>query len=124
MNKFFAPGLYKFQLNIICAAVVFGVLFTAFKSNGNDQPLVKSSSASVPAHVCIDGTHQTCDGACECDGLGCSQAINQELQASQLTRDYQLELSDDFIVVYDGERVVGTLTYKTSLGRMMMKDNE
>lgn len=22
-------------------------------------------------HVCIDSTHATCDGECECDGLGC-----------------------------------------------------
>jgi hypothetical protein len=22
-------------------------------------------------HHCIDNTHKTCDGNCECDGLGC-----------------------------------------------------
>ena len=38
--------------------------------------------------------------------------------------DYTIVLEDDFIVVYDGSRVVGTLSYRTSLGRMMMKDNE
>lgn len=24
-------------------------------------------------HVCIDNTHATCDGKCECDGLGCDK---------------------------------------------------
>lgn len=24
-------------------------------------------------HVCIDNTHATCDGLCECDGLGCDK---------------------------------------------------
>jgi hypothetical protein len=38
--------------------------------------------------------------------------------------DYSIKLEDDLIVIYDHDRVVGTLTYKTSLGRMMIKDNE
>ena len=25
----------------------------------------------VPVHKCIDSTHKTCDGECECDGFEC-----------------------------------------------------
>jgi hypothetical protein len=28
---------------------------------------------STNTHHCYDSTHQTCDGVCECDGLGCSK---------------------------------------------------
>lgn len=24
-----------------------------------------------PKHTCIDKTHKTCDGRCECDGMDC-----------------------------------------------------
>lgn len=24
-------------------------------------------------HICYDSTHATCDGWCECDGVGCEQ---------------------------------------------------
>ena len=24
-------------------------------------------------HICPDATHETCDGECECDGLGCHE---------------------------------------------------
>lgn len=27
--------------------------------------------ASEEKHVCADRTHESCDGGCECDGLGC-----------------------------------------------------
>lgn len=26
-------------------------------------------------HICVDLTHQSCDGNCECDGLGCDSAL-------------------------------------------------
>lgn len=25
-------------------------------------------------HECVDKTHKTCDGECECDGLGCQES--------------------------------------------------
>ena len=28
---------------------------------------------SNKSHICIDATHATCDGNCECDGLGCNK---------------------------------------------------
>ena len=27
--------------------------------------------SNEPKHVCVDKTHQTCDGSCECDGMEC-----------------------------------------------------
>ncbi len=29
-------------------------------------------------HICTDPYHLTCDGNCECDGLGCSSGINPD----------------------------------------------
>lgn len=26
----------------------------------------------LPTHICDDSTHITCDGNCECDGMGCN----------------------------------------------------
>jgi hypothetical protein len=49
---------------------------------------------------------------------------HSDLEIERAGRDYQIELGDNFVVIYDGQRVVGTLTYRTSLGRMMMADNE
>jgi hypothetical protein len=30
-----------------------------------------ANAGNFPNHICIDKTHKTCDGACECDGLAC-----------------------------------------------------
>jgi hypothetical protein len=39
------------------------------------QVICKDSSLILlgfyPSHTCIDSTHNTCDGECECDGLDC-----------------------------------------------------
>lgn len=29
------------------------------------------AASRVPTHKCIDSTHKTCDGECECDGFEC-----------------------------------------------------
>jgi hypothetical protein len=31
-----------------------------------------ANAGNFPNHICIDKTHKTCDGACECDGMGCN----------------------------------------------------
>ena len=30
-----------------------------------------ANAGNFPNHICTDSTHETCDGACECDGLAC-----------------------------------------------------
>lgn len=46
--------------------------------------------------------------------------------SSNIREDYRIRLADDFIEIWDVKqnRLVGTLTYKTSLGRMVIRDNE
>jgi hypothetical protein len=38
-------------------------------------------SMHLSGHTCVDPTHEQCDGgeelACDCDGLGCSEATNK-----------------------------------------------
>jgi hypothetical protein len=36
---------------------------------------VVTPKPSYTYHKCIDLTHATCDGKCECDGLGCRESI-------------------------------------------------
>lgn len=35
----------------------------------DDKPPIMPLTRPVP-HICVDSTHKTCDGECECDGLG------------------------------------------------------
>lgn len=42
----------------------------------------------------------------------------------QKQSDYQIRLSDDLIEIWDNERLVHVLRYSTSLGRVIMEDNE
>lgn len=95
---------------ILCA-----VLFSAFTKDNSQTP--------VNTHQCYDKTHITCDGYCECDGLGCPYEGAECPNAKVVMKDYQIELSNDFIIIYDGNRVVGTLKYETSLGKMVLRDN-
>lgn len=30
----------------------------------------------VDTHRCVDNSHQTCDGHCPCDGMGCYESSN------------------------------------------------
>jgi len=34
----------------------------------------KTYYARLNGHECVDKTHKTCDGECECDGLGCQES--------------------------------------------------
>ena len=87
-------------------------------------------------HRCIDYTHQECDGACECDGLGCSRATTRELdiyptlnlQTNNNMRDYQIQVEDDanILLIYAGDKLIGTYPYKwdTRLGKMIGIDRD
>ena len=46
--------------------------FLITDSNLNGYNIVKTIEDRLKPHVCIDNTHATFDGKCECDGLGCN----------------------------------------------------
>lgn len=73
-------------------------------------------------HKCIDPTHITCDGNCECDGMECPDisAIDRQL------KDYQLDIYMDTFRIYDRGRFVGTfITDGTSrMDSIILADNQ
>jgi hypothetical protein len=101
MFKIISLRNYHTPLRVIAALLIVLILLVAFRSN--DRPAQPSSQPLI-------------ESAWE------TNKTDEELK--DLMKDYQLKLYDNFIVIYDGQRVVGTLTYRTSLGRLVMKDNE
>jgi hypothetical protein len=78
------------------------------------------------SHICIDRTHRICDGKCSCDGMECPPwTPNNALQLID-GRDYQLDLIEDSILVWDGNRYVGTIPMwdNSPLDSLLLKDNE
>lgn len=77
-------------------------------------------------HTCIDPTHKICDGQCECDGLGCTYSLNSKYALQSIpARDYQLEVVEDSLLVFDGHRHVGTIPFgNTAIDSLIMADNE
>lgn len=82
--------------------LVLGIAVLVASCNGRKiiNPITTTTSSPNTPHQCIDKTHDTCDGKCECDGFGCTGAS-----------DYQLVLLHDTIWVYDNGRLVGTIYY-------------
>lgn len=95
------------------------------------------------AHICIDPTHQTCDGKCTCDGMECYTHYHNgqecryegaECPTIQFTflRDYQIELLEDSFLIFDGKRYVGSIPFgnggnnqkMNSLDSLIERDNE
>lgn len=68
-------------------------------------------------HVCVDKTHTVCDGNCECDGFGCPPAD---------PRDYQVEVNQDSIMLFDREKRVGAipLLEDSAIGSLILNDNQ
>lgn len=110
--------------HITSLLLVVITLFTSCTINPNYNAALPIGANTK--HTCIDNTHEQCDGLCECDGMNCAYSLNSEFTKSILTRDYQLELDTDSILVYCGNRYVGSiqLTDDDAIGAMMYKDNE
>jgi hypothetical protein len=84
---------------------------------------VSDSKKEISQHICIDPLHKSCDGLCECDGLECSPHFSYQLVP---LRDYQLEIVEDSILLFDGRRHVGTISFQegTKLEQLIVSDNE
>ena len=104
----------------LLALILSVVLITAFTSK---SPEVFPGHQS-PIHSCYDGTHQTCDGYCVCDGMECPYETTECPNAQAAMRDYQIEVLNNTIIVYDGRRLIGSLKFNTSIGKMILRDNQ
>lgn len=66
-------------------------------------------------HQCIDQTHLTCDGNCDCDGLGCGEYIIHPkhcmcgfcIEATDSgTRNYIIKENKDSIFIFNEENLL------------------
>ena len=109
------------KLFIFCVVVTILTAIIGIATSCNGKP------ESIH-HSCIDKSHQRCDGLCECDGLGCYEDYKPNGLAVQYipAREYQLDLQPDSIILFEGNRYVGTLSYD-AIGQMdslLMMDNQ
>ena len=85
--------------------------------------LVTVFTSCETKHVCSDPTHRVCDGVCVCDGMECP-AISEKVVVTITypARDYQLEVVEDSLLLFDGNRLVGTVAFGTALGDIIAED--
>lgn len=69
----------------------------------------KTTKKPQPYHVCTDTTHQTCDGWCSCDGMGCGKPRCKHtiyksivLIPDEVRRDER----PTFTVIFEDEKVI------------------
>jgi len=69
-----------------------------------------------PVHQCSDTAHLNCDGECECDGMECSV----------IKTDYQINLHNDTVWIYDGNRFVGSYisNWNNQMDTILLTDNQ
>jgi len=60
---------YNKRLSLILGILFAAILF-CMADNVWDIPTEQNKETK---HTCIDSTHLTCDGNCECDSLGCNE---------------------------------------------------
>lgn len=67
-------------------------------------------------HVCSDPRHITCDGKCECDGMGCPTP----------GYEYQITLEPDSLILTQGKRHIAIIGYDQigKLDSIFIADNE
>ena len=62
------------KIKVISLVILLGII--TLLSNTNDTQLEYSQATEIDkiesVHICIDTNHISCDGLCECDGLGCN----------------------------------------------------
>lgn len=85
-------------------------------------------------HECVDSTHEGCDGWCVCDGMGCKYATNARIMNHYVPiRDYQIEIVEDSLLIYDANRFVGAVYFGhgdyqgeriAPIDSLILKDNE
>lgn len=97
-----------------------------------------SEVKATDTHVCTDKTHLNCDGGCECDGMECSPINECRYEGRECPnynnctghgiapRDYQIEVYNDTVWVYDGQRLVEryVTNWKGQIDSVLLNDNQ
>ena len=65
LNNFVASYLFAY---IILALMILFTIFSVTESSINLDLL----GSTQPTHQCVDTSHSSCDGTCECDGMECN----------------------------------------------------
>ena len=65
LNKFVASYLFAY---IILGLMILLTIFYVTESSIN----LDSLRSTQPTHQCVDTSHSSCDGTCECDGIECN----------------------------------------------------
>lgn len=86
------------------------------------------SCNTEPEHnYCSDATHELCSQYCSCAGTQCefSTPIIQSYAIQRIpSRDYQVEIVEDSLLFYDGNRFIGTIPIKDSaISTLIYEDN-
>lgn len=64
-TNFLASDLFAY---IILALMILFTIFSVTESSINLDLL----GSTQPTHQCVDTSHSSCDGTCECDGMECN----------------------------------------------------
>ena len=64
-TNFLASYLFAY---IILALMILFTIFSVTESSINLNLL----ESTQPTHQCVDTSHSSCDGTCECDGMECN----------------------------------------------------
>lgn len=102
--------LFMFLMILAIAGIAFSAINKAHKLYDDKQ--------TNAIHICSDQTHRFCDGECECDGMECKYTtINP--------RSYQLQVEQDYALLFDGDRFVDTVRYEHNpeLDNTILTDN-
>ncbi len=107
------------------------------KASNLDRHYASDVSNIQPVHQCTDKSHVNCDGGCECDGMECK--VNECRYEGQecpnyntctghgvAARDYQIEVYNDTVWVYDGQRLVDRYisNWKGQIDTVLLNDNQ
>ena len=120
------------KINVLLAMALI-VFCASCKNNPNYNPYIPVGPGSH--HQCLDASHKLCDGHCLCDGLGCDYATNAKLLSGSTgnvaiqyisARAYQLEIVDDSIILFDGNRLVKKMVFSddNEIGSVIYEDNK
>lgn len=88
------------------------------------------NKAITSTHKCSDSTHLNCDGECSCDGMECRyegrECPDYATCKGHSMRDYQIDLHNDTVWVYDGQRLVEryVTTWKGQIDSALLNDNQ
>lgn len=103
MNITITPKNYNVALGIIASLLLVVVIMLVINSTKYNTTMRESANQTqtVPA----------------------VQPEVRNVMYNYRPNQYQIEMYDNYVLILDGQRVVGTLKYNTSLGKMLVRDN-